>query len=145
MTIRSASLSDIPDLMRVRMGVRENRLSDPNKVQPHHCREMLEAGAGWVCEIDGAVVGFAIPDASRGSVWALFVDPAHERKGIGRLLHDTMVRWLFAAGHTSIWLTTDPNTRAEGFYRAAGWQEAGATADDEIRFELTASRFVPRP
>jgi GNAT superfamily N-acetyltransferase len=141
MTIRPATFPDIPDMMRIRMSVTENRLADPSRVQPHHCREMLSAGIGWVCEMDDSVAGFAIPDTRQGSIWALFVDPAHERKGIGRRLHDTMVEWLFAAGHSSIWLTTDPDTRAEQFYRAAGWRAVAITEDGEIRFELTPERF----
>ena len=142
--IRPAKFSDIPAMMRIRSSVKENRLTDPAKVQPHHCREMLSTGPGWVCEVHNTIVGFAIPDAQRGSVWALFVDPEHERKGIGRRLHDTMVEWLFAAGNACIWLTTDPDTRAERFYLAAGWQQAGVTDEGEIRFELTPQRFSRR-
>jgi GNAT superfamily N-acetyltransferase len=138
MTIRPAAFPDIPDLMRIRMSVTENRLSDPTKVQPHHYEQMLRDGAGWVCAVDDVIVGFAIPDPRQGSIWALFVDPAHERKGLGRLLHDTMVRWLFTAGHRTIWLTTDPGTRAERFYRSAGWRPVAITDHGEIRFELTA-------
>lgn len=141
MRIRRANESDVAEMYRIRMRVRENRLSDPRKVQPRHYVERLRAGAGWVCEIDAAVVGFAIADTNRDSVWALFVDPAHERRGVGRLLHDTIVEWLFASGADRIWLTTDPNTRAERFYRAAGWHEAGTTANGELRFELTPADF----
>jgi|SRR5688500_3652945 len=137
MVIRPANVSDFSEMQRVRMSVNENRLSDPAKVQPHHYREMLRAGGGWVCEIDGVMVAFAIPDAERGAIWALFVDPAHEGKGIGRRLLAIMVDWLFEAGHRSLWLTTDPNTRAAGFYEAAGWHRAGVTADGEVRYELT--------
>jgi GNAT superfamily N-acetyltransferase len=136
MVIRPAQLSDFSEMHRVRMSVNENRLSDPEKVQPHHYREMLRAGGGWVCEIDGVMVAFAIPDAQQGAIWALFVDPAHERRGIGRRLLAIMVDWLFETGHRSLWLTTDPNTRASRFYEAAGWQHTGTTADGEIRYEL---------
>lgn len=137
MVIRPAHVADISGMQRVRMSVNENRLSDPAKVQPHHYREMLRAGCGWVCEMDGVIVAFAIPDAQRGAIWALFVEQAHERNGIGRRLLSTMVDWLFEAGHSSLWLTTDPNTRAARFYEAAGWKQAGATADGEVRYELT--------
>ena len=136
MVIRPANVSDFAEMQRVRMTVNENRLSDPAKVQPHHYDEMLRAGAGWVCEIDDVIVAFAIPDAQQGAIWALFVEPAHERKGIGRRLLAIMVDWLFGMGHRSLWLTTDPNTRAVGFYEAAGWQRAGITADGEIRYEF---------
>jgi len=137
MVIRPANVSDFSEMQRVRMSVNENRLSDPAKVQPHHYREMLRAGGGWVCEIDGVMVAFAIPDAQQGAIWALFVDPGHEGKGIGQRLLAIMVDRLFETGHRSLWLTTDPNTRAARFYEAAGWQRAGTTADGEIRYELT--------
>ena len=137
MVIRPAHVADISGMQRVRMSVNENRLSDPTKVQPHHYREMLRAGGGWVCEMDGVIVAFAISDAQRGAIWALFVDPAHERNGIGRRLLAIMVDRLFEAGHRFLWLTTDPDTRAARFYEAAGWQQAGATADGEVRYELT--------
>ena len=46
------------------------------------------------------------------------------------------VEWLRAQGPGPIWLTTEPHTRAERFYRAAGWQEVGLTSTGEIHFEL---------
>jgi hypothetical protein len=30
-------------------------------------------GRGWVCEIDGQVVGFAIADLVDNNIWALFI------------------------------------------------------------------------
>jgi GNAT superfamily N-acetyltransferase len=143
MNVRPATDADVAQMFRVRMSVRENRLADLTAVQPHHYREMLAAGAGWVCEIDDKVVGFAIPDDRTGSVWALFVDPAYERRGIGRQLHDVVVAWLFASGHERIFLTTDQNTRAEHFYQSAGWQRVGPAPYGEIRYELTPEAFTP--
>jgi hypothetical protein len=46
------------------------------------------------------------------------------------------VGWLWEEGARCIWLTTGPRTRAEGFYRHLGWQDAGVTEHGEIRFEL---------
>jgi GNAT superfamily N-acetyltransferase len=76
----------------------------------------LELGRGWVVEIQGGIVGFAIANATDGNVWALFVHPDHERRGYGRRLHDVMVSWLWEQGALKLWLTTDPGTRAQGFY-----------------------------
>lgn len=40
--------------------------------------ESLETtGRGWVIELDGVIVAFAIGNALTGSIWALFVDPPH--------------------------------------------------------------------
>ena len=68
--------------------------------------------------------------------------PEHERPGYGRQLHDAMVGWLWSAGLRSLWLTTEPGTRAQRFYEAAGWQLMGTTAGGEVRYEL---QRLPRP
>ncbi|HEV2148022.1 MAG TPA: GNAT family N-acetyltransferase [Longimicrobiaceae bacterium] len=138
MHIRVASAADIPEMHRIRMSVRENQLADPALVQPHHYRSMLEEhGRGWVAEVDGRIAGFAIADLARSNVWALFVDPAFERRGVGRGLHDVMMGWLFASGADRVWLSTDPGTRAEHFYRSAHWRQAGPDAGGEVRYEIS--------
>ena len=89
-------------------------------MQPHHYRPLLGGeGRGWVAELDGGIAGFAVADLARGNVWALFVDPDFEGRGVGRRLHDAMMEWCFASGAERVWLSTDPGTRAEAFYRAA--------------------------
>jgi GNAT superfamily N-acetyltransferase len=136
--IRIATEADIPAMHRIRMDVRENRLSDPSRVQPDDYRPYLSGrGRGWLAELDGQVAGFAVADLQDASVWALFVDPAFEGRGAGRQLHDVMVDWLFASGAARIRLGTGEGTRAERFYRRAGWQEAGREASGELRFELS--------
>jgi GNAT superfamily N-acetyltransferase len=135
--IREAQPADIPALMEVRMAVRENRLSRPELVTPADCLEYItRRGKGWVAEAAGRIVGFAIADLQGHSIWALFLHPDFENQGIGRALHDRMLSWYFAQTAESVWLSTAPGTRAEGFYRRAGWQEAGYTESGEIRFEL---------
>ena len=135
--IRTASDTDIPEMHRIRMSVRENRLSDPARVQPHDYRALLgDRGRGWVAEMEGRIVGFAVADRARANIWALFVDGAFERRGIGRALHDCMMDWLFAAGAERAWLTTELGTRAERFYRAASWRHVG-TENGEARYELS--------
>lgn len=122
----------------VRLSVRENVLSDPARITYDDTRAMIETrGRGWVVEADGRIAGFAVADHSRRNIWALFVAPAFEGRGIGRALHDAMVEWLFAVGDTPVWLTTERGSRAERFYRAAGWQWVGAVESGEIRFERT--------
>ncbi len=135
---RRATTADIPAMHRVRMSVRENILSNPNSIGHHDYQQMLEQrGQGWVCEIDGAIVGFAVVDVSEQNVWALFVQPEYEGRGIGRTLHDAMLHWYFGTGATFIWLSTDPDTRAEQFYQRAGWGFAGMLPDGEARYERT--------
>jgi GNAT superfamily N-acetyltransferase len=142
MLFRSATVADIAGMSRVRMAVKENILSNPALVTPESYREMLEEkGAGWVCEIDGVIVGFAIVDLSDANIWALFVDPKHDKKGIGRKLHDTMLNWSFKQKVNKLWLSTGPGTRAEKFYRKAGWQHTGFTKSGEVRFEMESIKL----
>ena len=121
---------------RVRMSVRENRLISRRLSERDYIVAIEATGRGWVVEDEGNIVAFAVGDASNGSIWALFVEPGHERKGYGRQLHDIMVAWLWEQGHDRLWLSTEPGTRAEHFYLAAGWHRAGLTDGGEIRFEL---------
>ena len=86
-------------------------------------------------------MGFAIGNAETGNIWALFVDPEHEGRGHGRALHDAMVEWLFARGLAHLWLGTEPGTRAERFYRAAGWRCTGKAANGEALYELSSPRL----
>jgi GNAT superfamily N-acetyltransferase len=138
--LRRAVLSDIPDIQRVRRSVRENRLVSTS-ISDHQVRESIERiGRGWVIESEGEVVAFAIGNAVNGNIWALFVHPDHERRGYGRLLHDSMVEWLFSQGLERLWLTTEPGTRAQRFYEAAGWKRVGLTDGGELLYERSASR-----
>jgi GNAT superfamily N-acetyltransferase len=137
--LRQAVFSDIPDIQRIRRCVRENRLVSTS-ISDQQVGEALEkTGRGWVIEADGEVVAFAIGNAESGNIWALFVHPDHERRGYGRMLHETMVEWLFSRGLERLWLTTDPHTRAQRFYEAAGWECVGTTDGGELQFERSPS------
>ncbi|MEL7531050.1 MAG: GNAT family N-acetyltransferase [Bacteroidota bacterium] len=145
MLYRFAERRDIAQIMRVRLSVHENQLSNPELVKEEDCIEYIEnRGQGWVCEIDARVVGFAIVDLVERSVWALFLHPDFERRGIGRKLHQLMLDWYFEQTDEPIWLGTDPHTRAARFYRAAGWEEKGLRENGEIRFEISAQRWRGR-
>lgn len=138
MIFRTATETDIPGIQIVRHAVRENRLSDPALVTDADCAEYLtRRGKGWVCETAGRIVGFAIADLEGHNIWALFVLPEFEGKGIGKNLHDEMLDWYFSQTPQTVWLGTAPDTRAEGFYRRQGWVDTGKRPNGEIRFEMT--------
>jgi len=142
MIFREAKVTDIPQIQVVRNSVKENALSDPGLVTDKDCENyLLHRGKGWICEIDGRVVGFAIADLVDHNVWALFVHPDFDKRGIGKRLHDDMLDWYFSQTDSTIWLGTAPNTRAENFYRKAGWKEAGIHGKGEIKFEMTAATW----
>lgn len=143
MIFREAKIDDIKQIQVVRNAVKENALSNPNLVTDKDCEEFLfERGKGWVCEINGEIVGFSIVDLKENNVWALFLDPKFEKQGIGRRLHDTMLDWYFSQTEEKIWLGTAFDTRAESFYRKAGWTEAGMNGSKEIKFEMTHKNWL---
>ncbi|MBC7946864.1 MAG: GNAT family N-acetyltransferase [Chitinophagaceae bacterium] len=145
MIIRQAHVSDIPQIQRVRNAVTENTLSDPALVPDKDVEDyILNRGRGWVCTLGGNVVGFAIVSLTDFNVWALFVQPGYDKKGIGKLLHDEMIDWYFSQTSSNLWLGTAPNTRAENFYRKAGWRETGVHGKGEIKFEMTANAWKMR-
>ena len=138
MHIRSTVVSDIPQMQIVRNAVKENMLSDPALVTDKDCETYITVrGKGWVCVAGNIVVGFAIADLKENNVWALFVTPAYEGKGVGKKLHGIMMNWYFEQTKETIWLGTAFNTRAEIFYRMQGWTEAGTHGHKEIKFEMT--------
>ena len=61
----------------------------------------------WVWEESGHILGFSASDTRDGTIWALFVDPACERRGIGRALLAAACETLRCAGHRTAMLTTD--------------------------------------
>ena len=138
MIFREAIIADIPQIQVVRNAVKENMLSNPALVTDADCEEFLcIRGKGWVCEIDDVIVGFAIADLQKNNIWALFVTPAFAEKGIGKTLHSIMLKWYFEQTQKTVWLGTEPNSRAETFYSKTGWKKVGMHGSNEIKFEMT--------
>lgn len=138
MDFRDAKIEDIKQIQDVRNSVKENKLSSPDLFTEKDYKDFLtKKGKGWVCEIKNLIVGFAIIDTENNNVWALFVAPRFEDQGIGKQLHNMMLNWYFQQTKTPVWLGTEPNTRAEKFYRLAEWKEAGKHGKNEIKFEMT--------
>lgn len=142
---RVATAHDIPGMQVVRRSVKENALSDPSRIRDEDYMPYLAArGRTWVA-LDGAqVVGFAVADLQEGSVWALFVLPNYEARGIGKELHRQMMDWYFAQTGREAWLSTAYATRAEEFYRRQGWRDAGAYSAMERRLELSREDWAAR-
>lgn len=98
------------------------------------------AGDGYVRQ-KGLIVGFAIADLQDKNVWALFLHPNHEGRGIGKQLHRIMLDWYFSLTKKTIWLGTEPKSRAEKFYRMQGWKEVGVHGKGEIKFEMSFEKW----
>jgi len=133
--IRIATAGDVPAMHRVRTSVRENRLSDPQQVTEASYLPYIRAGTVWLAEGDIGILGFAAIDTPAMSVWALFIHPDAEGGGVGRALHLHMLASAQERGLTRLSLCTQEGTRAECFYKRAGWTEAGKTDDGELLFE----------
>lgn len=142
MIFREANIEDIKQIQEVRHSVKENVLSNPELVTNKDCKEFLtKRGKGWVCEVDKLIVGFAIADIEEDNIWALFLRPEFEGKGIGQQLHNLMLDWYFTNDKEKVWLGTSLHTRAEKFYRKMGWREVGKNGEDEIKFEMTKQEW----
>jgi GNAT superfamily N-acetyltransferase len=81
---------------------------------------------------EGGVRGFTAADTRNGWIWALFVDPMFEHRGIGRALLPYACRALKDTGYARATLSTQRDTRAEGFYIKAGWTSAHADGDEVV-------------
>jgi GNAT superfamily N-acetyltransferase len=134
--LRQATRADIPAMHRIRLAVRENRLTSSVITEENYVPAIEITGPGWVIALNGEIVAFAVGNAATGNVWALFVDPPYEGRGYGRRLLEAMVSWLFARGLAKLYLSTGPNTRAARFYHAAGWQFRRILDNGEALYEL---------
>lgn len=89
----------------------------------------------FVAVLGGTVAGFVsvgvwrgelIPDAVMGEVYALYVDPARWRRGVGTTLIGRAEEALREDGLSRVRLwVVHGNTRALRFYRHHGWYEDG--------------------
>lgn len=81
--------------------------------------------------------------AGRGEVYAIYVDPAVQGRGVGRALMETGLRGLQTRGYPEaiLWVF-EANTPARGFYERMGWAadgtakafEIGGAAPIEVRY-----------
>jgi|SRR5688572_4218385 len=145
MRFREATLNDISQIQIVRNSVNENVLSNPSLITDgNYIAYLTVRGKGWVCEINDKIVGFSVADLKENNIWALFVLPGYENRGVGRQLHDLMLNWYFDQTNENVWLSTSPGTRAAEFYKRSGWQVTGTYGKGEIKFEMSETRWRDR-
>ena len=134
-TIRLATEHDVPGQ---NLGGREPLVDD--RVGGHgHPTEALRSAVqaepcAWVASEAGEVQGFAMVDLQATSLFAAFVLPAQEGRGIGRALIAACEAALFAR-HDMIWLETDGSSRAAGIYQRLGWRVTQNLDDGDLRLE----------
>jgi GNAT superfamily N-acetyltransferase len=143
--IRVATADDMDQIFRVRTSVTENLLTfgelERRDITPASvAASFLAQAKGWVAEQADQVVAFAIADRESKSIFALFVLPEFEGRGIGGRLLDLALLWLRQNGAERVWLTTAPQTRAAHFYERRGWVIVGRGTHGDIRYECALSR-----
>lgn len=135
--LHRATEADIPEMHRIRLSVRENRVSDPARLTEADYRPFIaDQGETWHARIDGKIAGFGTLDESDQSIWALFVHPDFEGMGLGKLLLAKLVDRARESQMGTINLVTTPGTRAEAFYLRCGWEPAGVAESGECRLAL---------
>lgn len=135
---RLARENDIPGMTAVRLGVGENRLSDPAWLTRQLWLDALDGSGNacsWVCEVDGRIVGFSTGRIRESDIWALFVDPGFEGQGIGSRLLELATDWLAGQGVGTVVLSTTERSRADAFYQRKGWLRGVLNAKGEVDFQ----------
>jgi GNAT superfamily N-acetyltransferase len=130
--IRDACRKDVPRLLQIRNAVLENAPRDPSSISARAYAWYVDHLGIFVWEEDNEIIGFSSADLRDGSIWALFMDAAHEGRGIARRLFEHACAALISAGWRRMWLTTQPGSRAEQFYRKAGWVVTGTRNGDLV-------------
>jgi GNAT superfamily N-acetyltransferase len=145
---REATAADLPGITRVRTSVVENHLSveqldERGITEASIAASFLQESKGWVAVRGDEIVAFSIADRAAQSIFALFVLPAYEGRGIGGQLLDLALGWLWKDGADCVWLTTGAGTKAVRFYEKRGWKCTGTGPRGDLRYEcvrpLTAS------
>jgi GNAT superfamily N-acetyltransferase len=140
--IREAGRDDMPGISHVRTSVTENLLTPEQLAARGITNETVAASfekdsKGFVALDRDRIVAFSIADRASSSIFALFVLPEYEGRGLGNRLLELAMEWLWRNGATTVWLTTGASTRAVRFYLARGFVITGASEHDDLRLECS--------
>ena len=141
---REATAADMPGISHVRLSVTENamtraQLDARGITEESIAASFLADSKGWVAIDAGGIVGFSIADRREQTIFALFVLPGFEERGVGSRLFDLALNWLWDNGANRLWLTTSAGTKASRFYERRGWVVTGDGIHGDVRYELRRS------
>jgi len=139
-SFREATGVDVPGISRVRTSVVENaltveQLEERGITNASVAASFLTDSKGWVALQEEEIVAFSIADRATQSIFALFVLPGYEGRGIGGRLLELALGWLWKNGAERVWLTTGSGTRAVRFYEHRGWKCTGKGPRGDLRYE----------
>ncbi|AEN64716.1 GCN5-related N-acetyltransferase [Enterobacter soli] len=137
--IRTAQPSDVNSIFDVRTSVTENHLSREEMrligITESAVADMIEQSqCAWVAILNDNVIGFSMILPDEGCLFAAFVLPEYQGRGIGRRLVELAEHELFKH-HETAWLETDKNSRAAQFYMQLGWVKKKNIDGTDIRLE----------
>lgn len=86
--------------------------------------DRIDLPAGFVC-VGGEAAGLAIVDGSWMGLFEIIVAPSQRRKGLGRLVTNSLLNWGSGVGAERAYLqVVGTNDSAIEFYRALGFERA---------------------
>ncbi|QZY97484.1 GNAT family N-acetyltransferase [Pantoea dispersa] len=137
--IRTAQAADIDGMFHVRISVIENHLSREEMqrigITENVVADLIEKSCcAWVATDNEKIIGFSMILPDEGCLFAAFVLPEYEGRGIGRRLVEIAEKELFRH-HEVVWLETDKQSRAAKFYIQLGWGNKIDINDTDIRLE----------
>ena len=137
--IRPTSVADVGAMFHVRGAVGENTMTTDELsaigVTPDAISLAVSSSpCAWVATVAEEVVGFAMVELESACLFALFVLPEHEGRGIGTELTHACEQALFKR-HTAAWLETAKGSRAARLYRHLGWGREVDVGGGDIRLE----------
>jgi GNAT superfamily N-acetyltransferase len=149
-TIRVASPTDIPEILRQRRSLYEdmhdhdsNALDAMARLSGDYLKKAIAEGSfrAWLAfERDLAVAGGAVIvspwpahpydlECRRATILNVYTDPAYRRRGLARLLMQTMIAWCQQAGFARVTLHASEDGRH--LYESLGFE-----ASNEMRLQL---------
>ena len=139
---REASDADMPGISHVRLSVIENALSveqleERGITNASVAASLLTHRKGWVAEQDGRIVAFSMADRADWSIFALFVLPGYEQRGLGSRLLDLALDWLWEQRRGTRLALDRAAHAGVALLRAARMGLYRQEARGDLRFELS--------